>query len=641
MVGLIGLAALAASAAEEPVDPHRPAAIRTSGVPVVPEQLFERLRQYQNARTATFQGWAADGHGILIATRFGNSTQLHRVYEPGGRREQLTFYDEPVTGKFLPKARDDGLVFSMAKGGDENFQIYYLDHSSGRAALLTDGRSRNELGPLRADGQRMIVHSNRRNGRDTDIYLTGTRESGQDELLLKTEGEFWVATDWTQDGSRLALLKYVSINESYPAVFDVEAKKLTLLPIPGKDKVAFGAIAFAPDGKSVYATTDARGEFLELAKVDLEGGNYQWLTPGTAWDVDNLEVDSKSGLVAYTLNEDGASKLFFWTENGPRPIDLPLGVVGDLEFSPDGKHLGFTLARPDAPADVYSVDVSSGELTRWTHSEVGGLNPASFVTPTRIQFSSFDGRRIPAYYYKPATASAERPAAVVINIHGGPEAQSRPIFSGPIQYLVSEAGLAVIYPNVRGSAGYGKSYLKLDNARRREDSVKDIGALLDWIARQRELDASRVAVTGGSYGGFMVLASLVRFGSRIRAGVDVVGIANFITFLEHTSPYRQDLRRAEYGDERDPAMRAFFEKINPTSHAQRIESALLIAHGVNDPRVPFSEAQQIARRVGSAGRSVWTIYAENEGHGFAKKDNRDYLTAVEVMFLEQHLRAGH
>jgi dipeptidyl aminopeptidase/acylaminoacyl peptidase len=625
--------------ADEPLDARRPAAIRTHGVPVIPSDLFERLRQYQNVRQAAFQDWSPDGRGMLIATRFGNSVQLHQVYEPGGRREQVTFYDEPVTGVFIPKAKDGGIVFSMGAGGDENYQIYYLDRQTGRATPLTDGKSRNELGPLRDDGQKMIVHSNRRNGRDTDIYLADTRQPDTHELLLETSGEFWVVTDWSPDGTRLAMLQYVSINESYPAVFEVATKKLNKLPLPAEGKMAFGPLIFSPDGQSVYTTTDARGEFLELTKIDLATGTYEWLTPNTNWDVSDVEVDPETGVIAYAVNEDGASRLYLLKDRWPRAIELPLGVVADLKFTPDGSRLGLTLARPDAPADAYSVDVQSGQLTRWTFSEVGGLNPATFVTPTRIQFSSFDGRPIPAYYYRPSTSSAEQPAPVVINIHGGPEAQSRPLFSGPTQYLVKELGFAVIYPNVRGSAGYGKSYLTLDNAERREDSVKDIGSLLDWIARQPELDAERVAVSGGSYGGYMVLSSLVNFGDRIRAGVDIVGIANFITFLERTSPYRQDLRRAEYGDERDPRMRAVFERINPTARADQIKSALLVAHGVNDPRVPFGEAQQIAEKVRAAGREVWTVYAENEGHGFAKKDNRDYLTAVEILFLEQSLRA--
>lgn len=623
---------------EEPADRRRPPAIRSENVPPVPDELAERLRQYQNTRAASFAGWAPDGRGILVQTRFGNAPQLHRVYEPGGRREQLTFFDEPVGGRYIPEAKDGALLLTMSRGGNENDQIYAFQPLGGKTVLLTDGTSRNLLGPVRDDGSRMVVHSTRRNGRDTDLYIADCRRPESMELVMEVSNEFWTSTDWSVDGRLLALLRYVSINESYPAILDLETKQVQPLPLAAQPPVAVGSLVFAPDGKSLYITTDARGEFLELARLDLASGEYTWLSGHIPWDVTDVQVDRHTGQVAFCTNEDGASRLYLLENERPRAIDLPLGIVAGMEFSPDSTQLGFTLARPDAPAEAYSLLLKSGELVRWTYSETGGLDPARFVRPQRIQFSSFDGRQIPAYYYRPPQAAPNRPVPVLIDIHGGPESQYRPTFSGMTQYFVAELGMAVIHPNVRGSAGYGKSYLKLDNGPLREDSVRDIGALLDWIAQQPELDANRVGVIGGSYGGYMVLASLVHFGERIRAGVDIVGIANFVTFLERTSPYRQDLRRAEYGDERDPQMRAFFERISPVAQAERIRSALLVAHGVNDPRVPFSEAQQIAEVVRAQGRPVWTVYAENEGHGFAKKDNRDYLTAVIAMFLQQHLQ---
>lgn len=624
-------------AEEGAADPIRPPAMTTQEVPVVPAELMDRLRQYQSMRSAAFAGFAPDGEGVLIQTRFSNSIQLHRVYQPGGRREQVTFFDEPAAGRFIPKDEDGDLLVTMSRGGDENNQIYLVDRSRYSTTLLTDGTSRNLLGPIRDDGARMIVHSNRRNGRDTDIYAADCRRGDSMEMLLETDGEFWTAHDWSLDGGRLLLSRYVSINESYPALFTLAGQGLNPIPLPGDGPAAVGTLAFTPDGKKAYITTDARGEFLELATIDLATDEYEWLSDDLEWDVDEVEVDPRSGVVAFTTNEDGASKLYLWQDGRRRSVELPLGIASGLEFSPDSARLGFTLARPESPADAYSLTLDGNQLERWTYSETGGLDPNSFVRPERIAYSTFDGRQIPAYYYRPRSATAQQPAAVLVSIHGGPESQYRPFFSEMTQYYVNELGLAVVHPNVRGSAGYGKTYLKLDNGELREDSVKDIGAVLDWIATQEELDGSRVAVIGGSYGGYMVLASLVHFPERIRAGVDIVGIANFITFLERTSPYRQDLRRAEYGDEREPAMRAFFEKINPSAQAEKIRSALLVAHGVNDPRVPFYEAEQIADKVRSTGRSVWTLYASNEGHGFGKKDNRDYLYAVIVLFLKEHL----
>lgn len=623
-------------------DPLKPPAIETQEVPPVSLAVVERLQQYQNTRAAGFAGWAPDGNGMLVRTRFGNSLQLHRVYTPGGRREQITFFNEPVDGSFIPQAEDGAILLTQSAGGNENTQVYLLDTANYKHALLTDGKNRHGLGAITRAGKQVIISSNRRNGRDTDLYLADPRKPDSLQLLMETEKEFWSAVDWSRDEKTLLLMRYVSINESYPALFDIATKKRTEILLPGKEKGAVGPLALSHAGESVFVATDVQGEFRRLARYDIGEQQYQWLTDDLKADVTNLVVEPERGAVAFAINQDGASRLFLLEPNGGdklarRELKIPLAIVASLEFSPDGKQLGLTLARSNAPADAYSIDLASGELTRWTYSEVGGLNPATFITPSKIEFASFDGLKVPAWYYKPRQATADNKVPVLITIHGGPESQAQPFFSGTTQFYLNELGIAVIAPNVRGSAGQGKTYLKLDNGELRENSVKDIGALLDWIAKQPELDASRVAVQGASYGGYMVLASLVNFPERIKAGVDVVGIANFNTFLKTTAAYRVDLRRVEYGDERDPAMQTFFEKISPANRADQIRSALLVVHGKNDPRVPFGEAEQIAAKVRALGRPVWTVFAANEGHGFSKKDNADYLRAVEVMFLKEQL----
>jgi dipeptidyl aminopeptidase/acylaminoacyl peptidase len=623
-------------------DPARPAAVETAEVPVIPQEVFERMRQYQDVRTAAFQGWSPDGAGMLVATRFGNTNQLHRVYTPGGRREQITFFPEPASGKILPGKTDQDVLVVMSQGGNENDQFYWLDRQASKVTLLTDGKSRNTAGPLQEDGSLLVYGSNLRNGRDTDIYVTNPRTPGSSRMVLQTNGEFYNLNSLSKDGSKLLINHYVSINETHPAILDVKSGAKQSLPLPKEAKAgaqtAFGSLAFNQDATKAFVTCDAAGEFQQLAEVDLATGEYRWLSEDIAWDVDALEVDPETGVLAFTANVDGSHELYLYDGQQIRKVETPLGIIAGLEFSPDGSRLGFTLSKPTAPSDAYSIDLQSGDLVQWTYSEAGGLNPERFIAPSRIRFKSFDDREIPAYYFRPKQSDAAARAPVVIYIHGGPEAQYTPLFNGLIQYFAVEQGIAVLAPNVRGSAGYGKTYLTLDNAAKREDSVKDIGALLDWIKAQPELDGERVSVMGGSYGGYMVLASLVNFPERIRAGVDIVGIGNFITFLERTQPYRQDLRRAEYGDERDPAMRAHFEKINPSNRVADIRSALLVAHGKNDPRVPFFEAEQMAAQVRTQGRPVWTVYANNEGHGFQKKDNRDYLNAAIALFLEAELK---
>ncbi len=637
LFGLCASLSPAESFGAEPVDPSRPAAIATEGVPVIPAEVRSGLKPYNDSRAASFQGWSPDGRGVLIRTRFGNVAQLHRVYEPGGRREQVTFFDEPVSGRPLPGQPVETLLIESSAGGNENYQVYR--QIRGRAELLTDGTSRNLLGPVSRDGSRFLLTSNRRNPRDADVCLGFTGEPGRIDVLKEVDNETWFPTDLSPDGTRALLRRYVSINESHPALLDLATRRFEPLSLPegSPGKVAFGQMKFSADGRSAYVACDAASEFLQLARVDLDLFQYTWLSREIPWNVEEIEVDPETGRVAFTVNADGAGELYLLDGDRPRKVETPLAVISGLAFSPDGAQLGMTLSRPVAPPDVYSMAVKSGKLTRWTFSEVGGLDPETFVEPRRIAFDSFDGRSIPGYRFLPPGASAERPVPVFIGIHGGPESQYRPEFSPFDQYLLNELGIAVIRPNVRGSNGYGKTYLQLDNGPLREDSVRDIGALLDWIAGQPELDSSRVAVYGGSYGGYMVLASLTHFPDRIRAGIDVVGIASFTTFLENTSPYRRDLRRAEYGDERDPEMRKVFERINPTQNAHKIRSALLVAHGRNDPRVPFSEAEQIAPIVRRNGVDVWTVYADNEGHGFAKQDNREYLTAAQVLFLRRFL----
>jgi dipeptidyl aminopeptidase/acylaminoacyl peptidase len=623
--------------AQTETDPRRPPAIATEQVPVIPGTVFDRLRKYQSTRAAVFNGWSPDGKGVLIGTRFGDTAQLHRVFTPGGRRQQITFFEEPVDGRFVPRSTDGTVLVTYSAGGNENGQVARLEPETGKIDHLTDPKVRNLLMALRRDGTEAIIGHNGRNGSDTDLFRVSLTKPFAMRPVFETTNESWSATDWSPDGKRLLLLKYVSANDARVALFDLETGKRDELPLPTGTAASFSNPVFSADGKSVYLTCDAWGEFHELAQWNPVTKEYTRLTVDIPWNVESVRVDDTTGRVAFAVNVDGYDKLYVLDGEQRRGVPLPRGLIASLDFSPDGAELGFTLALADAPADVYSVRLADNTLTRHTYSELGGLDPTNFVTAELVRFASFDGREVPAFVFRRKEITTGKKVPVLIDIHGGPEGQYRPFFSGFDQFLVAE-GMAVIHPNVRGSDGYGKTYLKLDNAALREDSVKDIGALLDWIARQPGLDPERVAVMGASYGGYMVLASLVHHGERLRAGVDVVGIADFETFLKTTAAYRRDLRRVEYGDERDPAMLEVFAKISPLRHAEKIRSALLVAHGRNDPRVPFTEAEQIAAKVRGAGKPVWTVYADNEGHGFAKKPNRDYLNAVVARFLETHLR---
>lgn len=610
------------------------------GIPEVPERIVERLRQYQSIRSASLVGWLPDGDGILIGTRFGETTQIHQVARPGGARRQITFFDEPIrSARVSPVPRRNGFVFARDVGGSEFYQLFYYDLDDAEYRMLTDGRSRNDDAVWSHAGDRIAFQTTHRNGRDWDIYVYDL-DGASSSCVLEASGS-WSPIDWSPDDSRLLLENYVSINESYLHVLDLDDGELHALH-RSDSNVSYGRGEFNADGTGIYYTSDEDSEFRRLRFRNLATDETTVLTGDIDWDIESFKLSHDGRLLAFTANEEGYNTLYLMnTADGTRTSlpPLPHGVIGGLEFSPDGTQLGITVGSPAISGDVFSLDLTTNEVTRWTMSETGGFSEDAFVEPTLIRFETFDEvngapRTIPAFYYRPA---GDGPFPVVLDIHGGPESQERPTFNPWIQYLVGELGVAVLAPNVRGSAGYGKSYLLLDNGERREDTVKDIGALLDWVAAQPELNADRVAVYGGSYGGFMVLSSMTHYNDRLRAGIDIVGISNFVTFLENTQDYRRDRRRAEYGDERDPAMREFLTRISPRTNSDRITIPLFVAQGLNDPRVPASESEAMVAEIRDNGGDVWYLLFKDEGHGFAKKSNRDYFTQVAALFLETHL----
>jgi dipeptidyl aminopeptidase/acylaminoacyl peptidase len=605
------------------------------GAPPIPPALRERLNRYLETRWAKLEALSDDGKSALVTTRFAQTPQAHVLSIALGARKQLTFESEPVGNLSFVPGGGGAFLFARDRGGDEQFQIYRHDPVSAETSLLTDGKSRHGPYVWSWDGSRIAYTSNARNGKDMDLYLGDGKTQSAGKLLLERSGH-WYPIEFSRDGKRLLAAEYVSINDSRLYTIDVASRDVVRVT-PEHPVASYRAAAFDPTGTRIYTASDRDGEFVELFQVELASDRWKPLSREIRWNVEAMALSPDGATLAFVTNEDGWGVLrLLDTRSGKqRPAsNLPKGLVSGLSFARKSGTLGFSLAGPGEPGDAYSYELATGKLTRWTESEIGGLDRSRFVTPSLVHYDSFDGRKIPAFYYRPRS---EGPHPVLIWIHGGPEAQSRPSFQPLLQYLLAESQIAVLVPNVRGSDGYGKSYLLLDNGKQREDSVRDIGSLLDWVGRQKELDGSRVAVMGGSYGGYMVLASLVHFAGRLVAGIDVVGIGNFVTFLENTKDYRRDLRRAEYGDERDPEMRAFLQRISPTTNAAKIKSHLFVAHGANDPRVPLSETDQIVAAVQQQGRDVWYMVAKNEGHGFQKKDNRDTFTLLSVLFLEKHL----
>jgi dipeptidyl aminopeptidase/acylaminoacyl peptidase len=609
------------------------------GVPPVPLSLLNEVRRYTDSRSAGLFDWHPTAREILIGTRFATTTQVHRVKAPGADRFQLTFFQEGVAAASFQPTRGEYFVFSRDVGGNERYQLHRFDLATGDVTLLTDGKSRNSLGKWSPNGDRIAYTSTRRNGRDADVYLIDPMDPKSDTMLVQL-GAGWSVLDWSKDGSKLLALEYVSINESY--LWSIDAKtgeKVAATPREAKEKVSYHGGQFTHDGKAIWTRCDRGSEFSRLTKIDLATKDHAYSTTDIPWDVDSFEVSPDGKTIAFVTNEAGVGTLrLLDTATGtPKPQPkIPSGSVGGIQWHPSGKDLGFQLVSARHPSDVYSLEVGSGKVERWTTSETGGVNTDKFSEPELVQWKSFDDRAISGFLYRPAARfTGKRP--VIVNIHGGPEGQSRPGYLGAANYYTEVLGVALVYPNIRGSSGFGKTFLQLDNGFQREDSYKDIAALFDWIKTQPELDADRIMVTGGSYGGHMTLAISTYYPDRIRCAVDIVGMSNLRTFLENTEEYRRDLRRAEYGDERDPKMREFMERTAPLNNVRKMTKPLFVIQGLNDPRVPASEAEQIVAALKKQGTPAWYLLAKDEGHGFRKKPNAEFQAAATAAFVKRYL----
>ena len=609
------------------------------GIPSIPLSIKEEMQFYSESRSAGFAGWHPINRSMLISTRFGNTNQLHQLAMPMGARRQMTFFEDAVSSGSYEPLQGKYVIFSKDAGGNEFAQLYRLDLETGKTVLITDGgRSQNSSPLWSRSGKQMAYASTKRNGADRDIYIMDPANPSSEKQVLQLKGGGWGVLDWSPDDKQLLLMEYISANESRYWLAEIATGAMEMLT--GKDgkKVSYGQAKFAKDGRGIYFLSDQDFEFKRLAYMNLASRSVDYISKMN-WDVDGFDLSEDGKQLVFITNEAGQSVLYHLQTTGKAysKIDgLPVGVYSRPDFHRNGKDIALSVNTARSASDIYVVDITTKKTERWTESEMGGMAPDQLSEPRLVTWKSFDGLEISGFYYGAHPRfNGKRP--VVINIHGGPEGQSRPVFLGSNNFFLNEMGVVMIFPNVRGSAGFGKTFIALDNGMKREESVKDIGALLDWIAQQPELDASRVMVTGGSYGGYMTLAVATHYNDRIRCGLDVVGISNFNTFLKNTESYRRDLRRVEYGDERDTAMYAFLEKISPLTNAGKITKPLFIVQGGNDPRVPRTEAVQMADKVKANGGEVWYLEAKDEGHGFRKKANADFQRYATVMFMRKYL----
>ena len=633
----------ATAAAQDIVAPN--ANLQADGIPPIPAALAAKVAPYTEFRPRFLASWHPVRHELTVATRATNTSQLFDVRSPLGTPVQLTDYAEPVRfGAWWP-AKPDVLVFARDVGGNEQAQLYRLDPGAKEPLLLTDASRVHQALAVNRARDRLLIGSTdvdrsggRRENPTLDVTLIDPLDPATAKKVVTLPGTGWGDFSYSFDGARLAMNEFKSVTETYVWVMDLATgERKRVLPAEGETRrIASSEVAFSRDGKGLFLTTDRDGEFQRANYLDLATGRLEAFGP-ESWDVEQMTMSRDGRQLALVVNEAGVGTLRLYDADTrrelPRP-QVPIGTVSNVQWHGDSTALAFNLNSARSPGDVYVLELAGNRVARWTEAKVEGLDASRFAVQTPIEWKSFDGRTITGFIARPpASYTGKRP--VMIQIHGGPEGQARPGFLGRWNYYVNELGIAIIEPNVRGSTGYGKTFVALDNGMKREDSVKDIGALLDWIATQPDLDASRVVVAGGSYGGYMSLAVATTYPSRIAGTIDVVGIANFVSFLERTESYRRDLRRVEYGDERDPAMRAFLEKISPVNRASAITRPLFVVHGRNDPRVPYTEAEQIVTTVRKNGAPVWYLLAANEGHGFAKKENADFYFYSTIRFLQE------
>jgi dipeptidyl aminopeptidase/acylaminoacyl peptidase len=619
-----------------------PDQVTTVGLPPLPAALKAEVAPYLDYRIATFQDWHPDRRDILMTTRAGETAQLHEVTLPAAAPRQLTFLSEPVRRAAFEPEAGKCILLSQDAGGGEAYQLYRFDPETGSTVLLTDGASRNTSPCWARNGKRLAYLSTRRNGLDTDLYLVDAARPRSDRMLAPLRGGGWQVLDWAPGEDQLLLLNTVSVHQS--SLHVVTLRSGASRPVTHSDggKISYAGGEFTPDGEAVITTTDQDSEYRRLVRLDLRTGACLDLYRPAAGEVEAFDLSPNGRQVALLVNREGISELHVIeveSRRERRVPRLPVGVASGLRWHSNNREIAFTLSSAQSPGEVLSVHTRLNALTGWTRSKVPGLNTADFKKPELVRVTAFDKVPLSGFLYRPDPKPFPGPRPVLAILHGGPESQARPVFQGQWNFLLEQEGIALLYPNVRGSSGFGKTFLGLDNGFRREDAVRDVSAFLDWLAADARLDDGRVALYGASYGGYLVLASLIHHGHRVRCGIDVVGISSFPTFLQNTPAYRRDLRRAEYGDERDAAMARFLSRISPLNNTDRLVTPLLVAHGRNDARVPVGEAEQLIAAMRSEGREVWSVIAGNEGHGFARKANSDFLFCTVVQFLREHLLA--
>jgi dipeptidyl aminopeptidase/acylaminoacyl peptidase len=613
------------------------------------------IEQYLNIRSASAPSFSPTGDRVAYLSNVTGTNQVWIIAAAGGAPKQLTNYEDNIGFAAFSPA-DDAIVFGKASGGDENTQFFWMRaDGSGVKALTDDPKVRHNFGDWSEDGKRIFYASNKRNRNYFDIYAMEI-PSGKEELILQHDGSNSVAAV-SKDGRKIVISRSgteLSLDNDLYQV-DVAAKNAVHLT-PHTGAAEFSDVHFL-DNDRISLISNDKCEFQEIRVISLSAPKIEGGC-SAKMDVDSIEIADDGNTRAISINNQGASELFTPPLNNASssryPVQLPgKGVVGGLEFNKNGSKLAFTFSGSKFNADIWIYDLQTKKLLQLTKSDRAGIPQESFVEPELIKFKSFDGREVPAWFYVPKLIEVKladekkkysaiyqpgdlkRNLPVIVSVHGGPEGQERPGFSALYQYYLSR-GYAVLATNVRGSTGYGKTYTHLDDVEKREDSVKDLAAAVEWLKTSGGADAKRIAVMGGSYGGYMTMAAVTLYPDLWAAAVNTVGIVNWETFLKNTSGYRRRQREVEYG-KLDKDLE-FLRRISPIAKIDRIKTPLMVIHGKNDPRVPYTEAEQIVEALKKRGATVEYKLFDDEGHGISKLKNRLVVYPLVADFLDKHLK---
>lgn len=583
--------------------------------------------------------FSPDGKTIAFVSNLSGIPQVWTMPVGGGFPKLVTAFDDPVG--FVAWSPDGKwLAFNVAPGGGFNEQIYVARPDGSDLRRLTEGgKENNFLGDWTRDGKYIFFNSNRRDPASTDAYLFDVA-GGQMRMVSETRGIGGIE-DVSRDGRRAVLNRMLNRGDNNLYLIDLTTGEEALLT-PHEGPGSFNGAQFAPDGRAVYFASNKDRDSLALARVGIDDNGR----PGA---IDIVAARDDGELTGGLMSDDGAVMVLIWNIAGrsdlafydvknnrltPGP-KLPAEIVGGLDFTPDSGRLAMVLSGAASPSNIWTLDLKTRQLTQLTNSPHAGVDLTKMVRPELIEYAAHDGLKLSGWLYRPRGVTGARP--IVLSFHGGPEGQERPGFNSTYQALLTR-GIAVFAPNVRGSSGFGKKFVNLDNGALRENGVRDIKATVDYVVQSGIADPKRIGIMGGSYGGYMVMAGLTEYPELFAAGANLFGITNFETFFKHTQPWMAAISKVEYGNPQTEA--AMLRKLSPIHRIDRIKAPTIVLHGANDTNVPVIEAEQVVENLKRRNVPVEYVLFADEGHGWRKTPNRIRSAVSIVKFFEAHLKGN-